>query len=70
MPAWIYFVQPSTCGAAGPCFGEEEDLAVASNSVSDLASCRNQATQNLQKVQTHGVFVHVVFDILLPGFLF
>jgi len=48
----------------GPCFGEEGDLAAASDSVGGLASCRNLATQKLQKVQTPGVFVRVVFDIL------
>lgn len=64
MPAWIQFGQPTTCGAAGHCFGVEGDLAVASNSVGDSASCRNLATQKLQKVQAHGVFVHAVFDIL------
>lgn len=63
MPAWIRFGQSNTSDAAGPWFGEDRDLAVASNSVGFLASCLNLATQKLQKVQTHGFFVHVVFDI-------
>lgn len=61
---WIHFGQPNTLGPGGPCFGEDRDLAVTSNAVGCLASCLNLEPWKLQEVQTHGVFIHVAFDIL------